>query len=68
LDPLGIEWIDDRADYGEERTILLGLANFSLLLVVHTDRGQNDDDIRIRLISARRATRDEEDYYYRENG
>ena len=68
LDPLGIEWIDDRDDHGEERTILLAMANVSLLLVVYTDRGENDDDISIRLISARRATRDEEDYYYRENG
>lgn len=68
LDPFGIEWIDDREDYGEERTILLGMVGVGLLLVIHTDRSQSEDDRRIRLISARRATRDEEDYYYRENG
>jgi hypothetical protein len=26
-DPSGIEWIDDREDYGEVRTILLGMAD-----------------------------------------
>ena len=67
-DTLAIEWIDDSEDYGEERSILLGLASYALLMVVHTDRSHDDDIQRIRLISARRATRDEEDFYYRENG
>ena len=67
-DPLGVEWIDNSEAYGEERSILLGLASNGLLMVVHTDRSQDNDIQRIRLISARRATRDEEDFYYRENG
>ena len=67
-DPLGIEWIDDSQDYGEERAILLGMASNGLLMVVHTDRSTGLDSQRIRLISARRATRDEQDFYYRENG
>ena len=61
-DPLGIEWIDDREGYGEVRTILLAMADGSILVVVYTER-----DSRIRLISARRATKYEQDKYYREN-
>jgi uncharacterized protein len=62
-DPLAVEWIDQREDYGEERTILLGMADGTILVVVYTER-----DERIRLISARKALRDEKDIYYRENG
>ena len=62
VDPLAIEWIDEREDYGEERTILLGMADGTILVVVYVER-----DERIRLISARRAIRDEENIYYREN-
>jgi len=62
-DPLAVEWIDQREDYGEERTILLGMADGTILVVIYTER-----DERIRLISARRALRDEKDIYYRENG
>jgi uncharacterized DUF497 family protein len=62
-DPLGIEWTDDREGYGEVRTILLAMADGSILVVVYTER-----ESRIRLISARRATRYEQDRYYRENG
>ncbi|MFM1961065.1 MAG: hypothetical protein RL588_2582 [Pseudomonadota bacterium] len=62
-DPFGIEWIDDREAYGEVRTILLGMADGTVLVVVYTER-----ESRIRLISARRATRYEQDRYYRENG
>ena len=62
-DPFGMEWIDDREDYGEVRTLLLGMADGSVLTVVYTERGS-----RIRLISARRATRYEQDRYHLENG
>ena len=68
LDPLGIEWIDESEDYGEERSVLLAMAGQILIVLVHTDRSPDAQTQRIRLISARRATRDEEDYYYRENG
>ena len=61
-DPFAIEWIDLREDYGEERIILLGVADDQLLTVVYTERAG-----RIRIISARRATRNEQDLYYREN-
>ncbi|MCA3746556.1 BrnT family toxin [Phenylobacterium sp.] len=62
-DPFGMEWIDDREDYGEVRTLLLGMADGSVLTVVYTERGS-----RIRLTSARRATRYEQDRYHLENG
>jgi uncharacterized DUF497 family protein len=63
LDPFGMEWMDDREAYGEVRTILLGMAGGTVLVVVYTER-----ESRIRLISARRATRYEQDRYDRENG
>jgi uncharacterized DUF497 family protein len=60
-DPFAIERIDDRYDYGEERLAIVGMVRDDLLFVVYTER--ND---RIRLISARRATNDEQDDYFRQ--
>jgi uncharacterized DUF497 family protein len=62
LDPFAVDWIDDREDYGEERVILLGLTDGQVLTVVYTGR-----DARIRIISARRATKYEQEIYIREN-
>jgi uncharacterized protein len=62
-DPFAVEWIDENEDYGEERVIVLGMADGTILVVVYTERGK-----RRRLISARRAKRHEQDHYYRENG
>ena len=53
-DPFAVERIDDRRDYGEERVILIGRVLDTVLFVVYTEREE-----RIRLISARRATREE---------
>ena len=61
-DPFAIEWIDDREVYGEERINLLGMCAGMILHATYTERGD-----RIRIISARRAERDEQDDYYREN-
>jgi uncharacterized protein len=61
-DPFAIEWIDSRETYGEERINLLGMCEGVILHVTYTERGE-----RIRIISARRAERDEQDHYYREN-
>lgn len=61
-DPFALEWIDDAAPYGEERSVLLGMSN-GLLYVVFTERGP-----RRRIISARPAERHETDAYYRQNG
>jgi uncharacterized protein len=61
-DPFAIERLDDREDYGEDRFILTGMAEGVVLIVVHTER-----DGRSRLISARRATKHEQDDYFAQN-
>jgi uncharacterized protein len=58
-DPMFITVVDEEHSADEERYITLGLsAQGQLLLVAHTDRAS-----RIRIISARRATRKEESFY-----
>ena len=58
-DPMFITVVDDQHSADEERYITLGLsAKNQLLLVAHTERAS-----RIRIISARRATRKEELFY-----
>jgi uncharacterized DUF497 family protein len=61
-DLFAVERIDAREDYGEERINLVGLCNGTLVHVTYTERGE-----RIRIISARRAEKHEQDDYYREN-
>ncbi len=61
-DPFAVEWIDDREDYGEERINSLGMCDGVLLHVTYTERGEH-----IWIISARRAVRHEQDYYFSEN-
>jgi hypothetical protein len=61
-DPFAVEWPDEREDYGEERFCLLARYRRDVLFVVYTERGAN-----IRIISARRAERHEQDNYYRQN-
>jgi uncharacterized DUF497 family protein len=57
-----IEAIDDRSDYGEIRWRALGLSGETVLHVIYTWRGENI----VRIISARRASRDDAEKYYRE--
>ena len=58
-DPLGIVLDDPRHSVDEVRVVLLGLSSSSgLLAVMFTERGD-----RIRLISARKATRREHHHY-----
>ena len=59
-DPQQVEWLDDRLDYGEERTITLGRRGDWVLCVVHASRGPD----RLRIISVRRATRREQNAYH----
>ena len=62
-DPFAIERLDDREDYGEERYLMIGLADGGVLLyIAYTERGD-----RIRIISARRATQYEQDDYHQQN-
>ena len=56
------EHLDDREDYGQERIHIIAMCDGVVLNVTYTE---GDDDI--RLISARRAERYEQDHYYREN-
>ena len=59
LDPLALAQEDDTSE-GETRWVLVGMStNARLLTVVYTLRDEN----RIRLISARKATRKEAAYY-----
>lgn len=52
--------IDDREDYGEDRWISMGqAADTVVILVAHTDRNGIT-----RIISARKATRNEREIYY----
>ena len=62
-DPFAIERLDDREDYGEERFVLIGMAEGHVVLyVAYTEREE-----RIRIISARGATQHERDDYFRQN-
>lgn len=61
-DSFALEWIDESEGYDEERCNLLGMCEGVILHVTYTERGE-----RIRIISARRAERDEQDNYFREN-
>ncbi|MGA2904489.1 MAG: BrnT family toxin [Candidatus Korobacteraceae bacterium] len=62
-DVFAVERQDDREDYREPRFVTMGKAeNGVILVVVYTER-----ENRIRIISARRATRFEEEDYFRQN-
>jgi uncharacterized DUF497 family protein len=54
-----VEIPDDRRDYGEARIGAYGVANGEVLFVIYTWRGA-----RRRIISARKAGRDEAKLYY----
>jgi uncharacterized DUF497 family protein len=51
--------LDDRADYGEERFVTFGLLDGRV--VAHTET-----NTAIRVISVRKATKDEESSYFKE--
>ncbi|MEB3309582.1 MAG: BrnT family toxin [Snowella sp.] len=58
-DPLSVTFPDPDHSYGEERYVIIGLSSASRILIVsHTDRGN-----RVRIISAREATRNEQRFY-----
>ncbi len=62
-DPFAVELLDNREDYGKERFVIIGMAEGHVLLfVAYTEREE-----RIRIISARRATQDEQDDYFKQN-
>jgi uncharacterized protein len=57
-----LERVDDREDYGEVRWIALGRVDIEVYRVVYTWRAEN----LVRIISAQRASKNEEEIYYRE--
>jgi uncharacterized DUF497 family protein len=59
-DPNRLEDIDFETEQGEERTRVIGVAQGHVLFVVVTQRGEDT----CRIISARKATRHEENRYY----
>jgi uncharacterized protein len=62
-DTFAIDRLDARENYGEERFVIIGMADGrTLLFVAYTERGE-----RIRIISARRATQIEQDDYFEQS-
>ena len=61
-DPFAIEWLDEREPYGEDRFVIIGMAEGRLLYVAYTMRGEV-----IRIISARGAEPCETRRYHEEN-
>lgn len=58
-DPLSVTFPDPDHSIGENRYVIIGVSQFGQLLVVsHTDRGE-----KVRIISARKATRQERRFY-----
>ncbi len=58
-DPLSLTIDDPLHSSGEERLVLIGMSyNNRMLVVVHTERGDN-----IRIISARKTSKKERNYY-----
>ena len=53
--------LDDRFDYGEERFVTFGLLDGRVVAIAHTET----DEV-IRIISVRKATKDEESSYIKE--
>jgi uncharacterized DUF497 family protein len=52
---------DDRFDYGESRFITLGLLSGRVVVIAHTESPEV-----IRIISVRKATKNEEIWYFKE--
>jgi len=50
---------DDRFEYGEDRFITLGLLQETVVVIAHTER-----EDRVRLISMRKATKNEQRLYF----
>ncbi len=62
-DSFAIEWLDPRMDYSGERFLTIGMADGAILLyVAYTERHD-----RIRIISARKVTQNEQDEYFQQN-
>jgi uncharacterized protein len=56
-----ITFLDDRFDYGETRLLTFGLLNESVVAISHTETNEV-----IRVISFRKASKNEEETYFKE--
>ena len=66
LDPSALSEFDAAHSEAEERWVTLGVDQTGVLLVVsHTFRDETESSARLRLISARKATKSEEADYER---
>ena len=59
FDGLTVTIEDTRFDYGESRYLTLGFLKGHVIVVAHTERGE-----KIRIISARKATKNEAKIYF----
>ena len=68
LDPRAITVFDDEHSENEDRWATIGIdKNGILLVVIHTFQRVDNNCIKIRIISARKATRKEVKQYQEEN-
>ena len=66
LDPNALSLFDEQHSEDEERWITLGLDHTGMLLVVcHAYREETETSARVRMISARKATKNETKQYQR---
>ena len=66
LDPNALSLFDEQHSEDEERWITLGLdLTGALLVICHTYREEAENSARVRLISARKATKTEAKQYQR---
>jgi uncharacterized protein len=61
-DPFAVEFPDDREDYDEERLVIIGMVDRQVPFVAYVERKGV-----VRIISARRATKYEQEIYLEEN-
>ncbi len=67
LDPQALSLFDEEHGQEEDRWITLGVDRTGILLVVcHTYREETETSARVRIISARKATRNEAKPYARD--
>lgn len=65
FDDFALQFFDQVNSVAEDRFLMLGMSNETKLLIVcHCER---DDGNTIRIISARKATKNESKYYFRGN-
>jgi hypothetical protein len=66
LDPNALSLFDEQHSEDEERWITIGLDHTGALLVIcHTYREETENSARVRLISARKSTKNETKQYQR---